>query len=82
MRESFTAEQLWKAIDSIVANKRLGSPSRLAIMAGLHPTALNKSKRKQGKNWHWLSMRSLSMILAAAHVTQEEFAKMMENGNE
>jgi CheY-like chemotaxis protein len=69
----FDSEQIWKAID-FLARRNGVSVSRLAIMAGLDPTAFNKSKRTRldGRP-RWLSLETLAKILAATATSPQEF---------
>lgn len=69
----FTHKQIWSAIDACAARNGW-STSRLGVEAGLHPTALNISKRKKGEKLHWPSTETLSAILKVADVTPAEFA--------
>src|SRR4051812_33281801 len=67
---------LWRAIDVVASRKGLSLP-RLAISAGLDPTALNPSKRtgKYGKP-HWPSTETLAKLLSACDVTFAEFCQI------
>src|SRR6478609_8301529 len=67
---------IWDAIDS--AARRHGmSPSGLAKVAGLDPTALNPSKRvsKDGRG-RWPSTESLAKILEATGESFNDFLSM------
>ncbi len=66
-------KSIWKAIDALAARHGL-SPSKLAILAGLDPTAFNKSKRigKDGKE-RWPSTQSIAKALEATEETFESF---------
>lgn len=67
----------WAAVDKIAATLGL-SCSGLAKKCGMDPTAFNKSKRfsKYGKP-HWPSGNTLSKIAAVAHLSPEEFGRIM-----
>lgn len=59
-----THARLWAAIDLIAKDHGL-SPSGLAKRSGLHPTALNKSKRFSRGEPHWPSTATVAAVLAA-----------------
>ena len=65
------------AIDKI-AEKMGVSCSGLAKLCGMDPTAFNKSKRvsKYGKP-HWPSGNTLSKIASVAHMSPEEFGRII-----
>jgi len=75
--------QLWTAIDALTV--RLGTtPSGLARMAGLDPTAFNKSKRFSSETPprpRWPSTESLAKLCDAAGVRFSEFASLAEGGD-
>ncbi len=64
---------IWEAIDAL-AERHGMSTSKLARLAGLDPTAFNKSKRidKDGQE-RWPSTQSIAKILAATNETFEDF---------
>lgn len=66
-------DTIWDAIDALAARHDL-SPSKLARLAGLDPTALNRSKRvsKDGRA-RWPSMESIAKILDATNETLDGF---------
>src|SRR5947207_15934250 len=74
----FTHQQVWDAIE-ILARSRSWSLSRLAVRAGLDPTALNKSKRNgfDGKP-RWPSTGTLAKLLSATDMTLGEFCRLVE----
>ncbi|MBN9276227.1 MAG: helix-turn-helix transcriptional regulator [Hyphomicrobium sp.] len=67
---------IWNAIDALARHKEL-SPSGLARLAGLDPTAFNPSKRftPEGRP-RWPSTESISKILAATSFTLDEFTAL------
>lgn len=67
---------IWNAIDALARHKEL-SPSGLARLAGLDPTAFNPSKRftPEGRP-RWPSTESISKILAATGFTLDEFTAL------
>jgi phage repressor protein C with HTH and peptisase S24 domain len=67
---------IWNAIDALARHKDL-SPSGLARLAGLDPTAFNPSKRftAEGRP-RWPSTESISKILAATGFTLDEFTAL------
>jgi phage repressor protein C with HTH and peptisase S24 domain len=69
----FSNEQVWNAIDKLASRNGL-SASRLSIIAGLDPTALNKSKRigPDGRP-RWMSTETLAKILNATSTSAREF---------
>src|SRR2546421_13044902 len=73
----FTSEQLWKAVDGLAQSHGL-SASRLSIMAGLDPTALNKSKRigSDGKP-RWMSTETVAKILSVTGTPLGDFVRMV-----
>ena len=74
-----THDQIWAAIDALVARQGL-SASGLARLAGLDATTFNKSKRisKEG-NPRWPSTESIAKILAATQVGVDEFLSLIPN---
>ncbi len=66
-------KHIWEAIDALAARHGL-SPSKLAKLAGLDPTAFNKSKRidKDGRE-RWPSTHSLAKILEVTNETFDSF---------
>ena len=75
----FTSEQIWKAVDELAREHGL-SASRLSIMAGLDPTALNKSKRigSDGRP-RWMSTETVAKILAVTNTSLGEFVRKLED---
>lgn len=67
---------IWNAIDALARHKEL-SPSGLARLAGLDPTAFNPSKRftPEGRP-RWPSTESISKILVATSFTLDEFTAL------
>ncbi len=67
---------IWNAIDALARHKEL-SPSGLARVAGLDPTAFNPSKRftPEGRP-RWPSTESISKILTATGITLDEFTAL------
>lgn len=79
----FTSEQIWKAVDALAQEHGL-SASRLSIMAGLDPTALNKSKRigSEGRP-RWMSTETVAKILSVTNTSLGEFVRMVgESGGD
>ena len=74
----FTHQQVWDAIEA-AARARGWSLSRLAVRAGLDPTALNRSKRTglDGKP-RWPSTETLAKLLSATDISLGEFCRMVE----
>lgn len=72
---------IWHGLDRLAARHDL-TASGLAKLAGLDPTAFNKSKRqaKDGRP-RWPSTESLSRALAAVGVRFDEFAALVEGSN-
>ena len=74
----FTCAQMWEAIERLARAKNV-STSRLAILAGLDPTALNPSKRvKPDGALRWPSTETLSKILVATDTSMREFAALLD----
>ena len=71
-----THQWIWNAIDALARHKEL-SPSGLARLAGLDPTAFNPSKRftPEGRP-RWPSTESISKILAATGFTLDQFTAL------
>jgi phage repressor protein C with HTH and peptisase S24 domain len=70
-----TQDQVWQAIDEFASRHNL-STSGLAKLAGLDPTAFNKSKRTASDGrLRWPSTESIAKILDATGSTMEEFAE-------
>jgi CheY-like chemotaxis protein len=74
----FTSEQIWKAVDALAREHGM-SASRLSIMAGLDPTALNKSKRigSDGRP-RWMSTETVAKILSVTNTSLGEFVRMLD----
>ena len=75
-------KQIWNAIDSLATRSNL-SASGLARLAGLDPTAFNKSKRttSEGRE-RWPSTESIAKVLKATHTSLDEFATLMSGRSE
>ncbi len=69
-------DQIWQAIDALAAHHGL-TPSGLARLAGLDPTAFNPSKRmgRHGRP-RWPSTESIAKILDATQTPLELFADL------
>jgi CheY-like chemotaxis protein len=78
----FTHQQVWDAIEAL-ARARGWSLSRLAVRAGLDPTALNRSKRAgfDGKP-RWPSTETLAKLLSATDITLGAFCRLVERAPE
>ena len=78
----FSHQALWEGVERIAA-RRGWTLSRLATIAGLDPTALNRSKRfgNDGKP-RWPSMATVAKLLAATNITLTEFCRMVESTEE
>jgi CheY-like chemotaxis protein len=78
----FTHQQVWDAIEAL-ARGRGWSLSRLAVRAGLDPTALNRSKRAgfDGKP-RWPSTETLAKLLSATDISLGEFCRLVERAPE
>jgi CheY-like chemotaxis protein len=74
----FTSDQIWKAVDELALEHGL-SASRLSILAGLDPTALNKSKRIgcDGRP-RWMSTETVAKILTVTGTSLVEFVHMVD----
>lgn len=74
----FTHDDIWSAIDRLAESKGL-SASGLARLAGLDPTAFNRSKRisPNGKP-RWPSTESLSRVLEVTECTMSELLSLMD----
>jgi len=72
-------EDIWRGID-LLALKHGLTASGLSRMAGLDPTAFNKSKRKGTKDGkpRWPSTESLAKALDAVGAGFDEFADLVE----
>ena len=75
----FTSDQIWKAVDELAREHGL-SASRLSIMAGLDPTALNKSKRvgSEGRP-RWMSTETVAKILSVTNTSLGDFVRMVDS---
>ena len=70
--------EIWTAIDALAKRFDM-SPSAMAKMAGLDPTAFNRSKRGDGESRpRWPSTESLAKVLEATGVGFSEFAALTE----
>ena len=74
----FTSDQIWKAVDALAREHGL-SASRLSIMAGLDPTALNKSKRigTEGRP-RWMSTETVAKILSVTNTPLGDFVRIVD----
>ena len=69
----FSSDQIWDAMDRLALCNGL-SASRLAIVAGLDATTLNKSKRTGADGRpRWPSTETIAMILSATRTTPQDF---------
>lgn len=73
---SLTHDWIWGAIDTLARRQGLTS-SGLARLAGLDPTAFNRSKRltSEGRP-RWPSTESIAKVLEATGTTLDEFASI------
>ncbi|MBI1686955.1 S24 family peptidase [Caulobacter hibisci] len=70
--------ELWTAIDALAKRFDM-SPSAMAKLAGLDPTAFNRSKRGDADTRpRWPSTESLAKVLEATGVGFSEFAALTE----
>jgi phage repressor protein C with HTH and peptisase S24 domain len=77
---SLSHTEIWTAIDALAKRFDM-SPSAMARMAGLDPTAFNRSKRGEGDTRpRWPSTESLAKVLEATGVGFSEFAALTERG--
>src|SRR6478609_3578364 len=75
---SLSHTEIWTAIDALAKRYDM-SPSAMAKMAGLDPTAFNRSKRGEGDaRPRWPSTESLAKVLEATGVCFSEFAALTE----
>ncbi len=75
---SLSHTEIWTAIDALAKRFDM-SPSAMAKMAGLDPTAFNRSKRGDGDaRPRWPSTESLAKVLEATGVGFSEFAALTE----
>jgi hypothetical protein len=74
----YTHRTMWKGIELLARGKGWSLP-KLAMLAGLDPTALNPSKRisREGKP-RWPSTETVVKLLAATDVTFAEFCGFIE----
>ncbi|MEM6667093.1 MAG: helix-turn-helix transcriptional regulator [Pseudomonadota bacterium] len=72
-----THRRIWHAIDRVAVQNDL-SPSGLAKLAGLDPTAFNKSKRmgRDGRE-RWPSTESIAKVLAATGTGVDDFMRIL-----
>ncbi|PLR24384.1 DNA-binding protein [Caulobacter zeae] len=71
--------ELWTAIDALAKRFDM-SPSAMAKLAGLDPTAFNRSKRGDVETRpRWPSTESLAKVLEATGVGFSEFAALTES---
>lgn len=77
--KSLTHDWIWAAIDTLARRSGL-TPSGLARLAGLDPTAFNPSKRMTAEGRpRWPSTESIAKVLAATGTPLNAFA-MIETG--
>ena len=75
---SLSHSEIWTAIDALAKRFDM-TPSAMARMAGLDPTAFNRSKRGDGDaRPRWPSTESLAKVLEATGVGFSEFAALTE----
>jgi phage repressor protein C with HTH and peptisase S24 domain len=75
---SLSHTEIWTAIDALAKRFEM-SPSAMAKLAGLDPTAFNRSKRGDGEaRPRWPSTESLAKVLEATGVGFSEFAALTE----
>jgi phage repressor protein C with HTH and peptisase S24 domain len=75
--QGMSQAQIWAAIDALAAWRGL-STSGLAKLAGLDPTAFNRSKRQSADGRpRWLSTESLAKVLEATGTTLDDFIRLM-----
>ena len=68
-----TYNDIWNAIDEIAKEQNI-SPSRLAIICGLDPTAFNKCKRKDSTGReHFPSFASVVKVLNKTNMSMTDF---------
>jgi phage repressor protein C with HTH and peptisase S24 domain len=74
----FTHNQIWAALDAI-AEARGMSVSALAIRAGFHATAFNRSKRvgPDGR-MRWPSTETIAKVLMAADMSLRALADLID----
>ena len=74
----YTHQMMWKGIE-ILGRRNGWSLPKLAVLAGLDPTALNPSKRisRDGKP-RWPSTETIVKLLAAAQIGFVEFCTIIE----
>ncbi|MGD9806874.1 MAG: S24 family peptidase [Hyphomicrobiaceae bacterium] len=71
-----THEWIWNAIDTLASRSGL-TPSGLARLAGLDPTAFNRSKRLTAEGRpRWPSTESIAKVLEATGTALDEFATL------
>ncbi len=72
-------QDVWRGIDQLASRHGL-TPSGLAKLAGLDPTAFNPSKRiaKDGRE-RWPSTESLSRVLEAVGASLDEFTGFVQD---
>lgn len=72
--QTLTHAWIWAAIDQLAHRHNL-SPSGLARLAGLDPTAFNRSKRTTAEGrLRWPSTESIAKILEATGTSLSDFA--------
>ena len=82
MPADLTHAQIWAAIDALAARDGR-SPSGLARLAGLDPTAFNKSKRlTPAGRPRWPSTESLAKVLNAAGASLDDFVALVNGGDD
>jgi phage repressor protein C with HTH and peptisase S24 domain len=72
------SDHMWMALDLLAEEHGL-SPSGLAIVAGLDPTAFNRSKReRRNGRARWPSTETIAKVLLATRVSFPDFARLVE----
>ncbi len=74
---SFTHAQIWGAIDDLARRQGI-SPSAMARLSGLDPTAFNPSKRQSAAGrLRWPSTESIARLLDALDMGFDDFARIV-----
>ena len=75
------SEHMWAALDLLAEEQGL-SASGLAIVAGLDPTAFNRSKRERRNGRpRWPSTETIAKVLLATNVSFSVFARLVEQAH-
>jgi CheY-like chemotaxis protein len=76
----FSQQEIWDGIEQLARRKGC-SLSRFSILAGLDPTALNRSKRfGPDLKPRWPSTETLSKLLTASQTTLTQFCEILSAG--